>query len=395
MPAKHYANYPVVPGDTNDFVTVPKGTKGLAVWGPYQHLDPGRYDVTFEIVPLEFEDQDHACCVIDIAADVGKEILLQRSISVRHLVDCQNQITVTFDLLKSSRVEYRVAATGATSFRVGYRRLAYPIELRGQSSRIEQNPLYRENYDRIIVLEAGGVRFSMGQETLIARVNGLVVEVENSEDLQLLDEIFLSNEYNILPIRRSVAIDIGMNIGLASLAFACNPRVETVFAYEPFAAPFKRAIQHFRLNPDCSARVRPMNCGLADREEELEIRSNSGATIGVSIRGATSGNLERIRIRDAAQELGPKIDEASRRELGVVMKIDCEGSEFAIFESLKRASLFEKIDAFMIEWHRWWSADMTQANLIAPLQEAGFIVFDRTNPVNPHAGFLQAVRAAR
>ncbi len=34
----------------------------------------------------------------------------------------------------------------------------------------------------------------------------------------------------------------------------------------------------------------------------------------------------------------------------------------------------------------------TQADLIGPLTDAGFAVFDRTNPGDPHAGLLSAVR---
>ena len=184
-----------------------------------------------------------------------------------------------------------------------------------------------------------------------------------------------------------------MNVGFASLALAANPQIDRVFAYEPFAEPFKRAGENFRRNAALATKVQAANFGLADRNENLEVRSDPAATIGTSIRGMGSGRLERIGVRDAAAELGPKIEEAVARSLGVVIKVDCEGSEFAIFESLARASLFSKIDAFMIEWHKWWSATKTQADLIAPLRAAGFVVFDRSHPGNPHAGFLLAVRS--
>ena len=185
-----------------------------------------------------------------------------------------------------------------------------------------------------------------------------------------------------------------MNAGVASLALAKNPQVEAVFSFEPFAVPFRRAGDNFRRNPGLAAKIRAENFGLADRNQELTVRSDPAATIGVSIRGVQGGSPERIRIRDAASELGPILKDAAEHGLGVVMKMDCEGSEFAIFESLARGKLFDKIDAFMIEWHKWWSAEKTQADLIAPLREAGFFVFDRTHPGNPHAGLLLAVRAA-
>ncbi|MFB9952780.1 hypothetical protein ACFFP0_28370 [Rhizobium puerariae] len=57
--------------------------------------------------------------------------------------------------------------------------------------------------------------------------------------------------------------------------------------------------------------------------------------------------------------------------------------------------LRQAIDAMVIEWHKWWSKDRTQMDLIAPLIEAGFVVLDKTSSSNPHAGLLYAVRATR
>lgn len=395
MSQKPYTKFPTTEIDRKDFVVVPRNSHGLAVWGPYQLLEPGQYDVVFDIEPLEFERHEQSCCRIDVAADSGKEILFERNFSVGELFDRGCSVRTTFDLNKTALLEYRVGGTGHSSFRIGYNRRAHPVELRGQLLPLDKNAVYAGNIDRIILLERGGIDFAMDSDELIARVDGLVLEVRNAEDLQLLHEIFLIKEYNVVPPGRSIAIDIGMNVGVASLALARNSQVETVYAYEPFAAPFRRAARHFQRNSKLSAKIQPENFGLADRDDDRDVKSNSGATIGTSIRGTKSGDPERIRIRDAANELGPKIEEAVRRGLRVVVKVDCEGSEFAIFESLKRASLFDKIDAFMIEWHKWWSPEMTQADLIAPLSEAGFFVFDRTNPLNPHAGFMLAVRSAR
>ena len=394
MAKEHFAKFPVVRIDAKEFVTVPRNSSGFAVWGPYQLLEPGEYDVTFEIEPLEYDTREKACCRIDVAANSGKQVLLQQRLSVGDLIDRRGEVLTTFEVRETSRVEYRVGATGDVNFRVAYHRRAYPVALRGLPLPLDQNPLYAENSDRMIALEAGGIRFAADGGVLVAKVHGLDLEVQSVEDLQVLNEVFLANHYTVVLPRRSIAIDIGMNVGFASLALARNPDIETVFSYEPFATPFRRAARNFERNSGFSAKIHPTNCGLADRNEVLEIKSSPDTTISVSIRGVKTGELERIRIMDAAIELGPKLRQAVDRGLGVIMKVDCEGSEFAIFESLKRASLFDKIEAFMIEWHKWWSADKTQADLITPLHDAGFIVFDRTNPVNPHAGFLQAVRSA-
>ena len=94
-------------------------------------------------------------------------------------------------------------------------------------------------------------------------------------------------------------------------------------------------------------------------------------------------------------ELKGLVLDAKRSGFGVVVKVDCEGSEFPIFEALDRDELFDDIDAFIIEWHKWWSKEKTQHDLIKPLVKANYFVFDQTKVENPHAGMLLAVRATR
>ncbi len=395
MSSDQHARYPVLRSAGKQYVDVPRNAYGYIVWGPYQTLAPGDYEVAFEIQPLEFESESEACCKIDIAADFGNEILLQRDFSVGELLKANGKAEAIFSLKKPSVVEYRVFGINGAGFRVRYYRKARPIGSGGQPVRLWESEVYAQNYDQICLLERCGVEFRAGRDGLVAKADDIVLDVENAEDLQVIAEVFLAKEYNVLPPGRCIAIDIGMNVGVASLALAKNPQVEVVFAYEPFAAPFRRAALNFERNPQLSAKIQPFNVGLADRDEDLDVFSDPTSTIGVSIRGAASGRRERIQIKDAGEELRPHIENAAKRGLGVVVKVDCEGSEFAIFDSLTRESLLSKIDAFMIEWHKWWSSDKTQADLIAPLREAGFFVFDRTHPANPHAGLLLAIRSAR
>jgi hypothetical protein len=49
----------------------------------------------------------------------------------------------------------------------------------------------------------------------------------------------------------------------------------------------------------------------------------------------------------------------------------------------------------VIEWHKWWSKDKNQMTFFAPLLDVGFIVLDKTQLSDSHAGLCYAVRAAR
>ena len=65
------------------------------------------------------------------------------------------------------------------------------------------------------------------------------------------------------------------------------------------------------------------------------------------------------------------------------MKVDVEGSEFAIFDSLARKTLFEKIDAVVMEYHG------DRELLAGRLAENGFKIF---MPGRKTFGILYAVK---
>ena len=78
-----------------------------------------------------------------------------------------------------------------------------------------------------------------------------------------------------------------------------------------------------------------------------------GARSTVAVAGGVPTN---VSLKDAATMLRPVIEDAKARGLAVVVKVDCEGSEFAIFRSLAAAGLLSQIDAFMVEWHAMFEA---------------------------------------
>jgi FkbM family methyltransferase len=236
-----------------------------------------------------------------------------------------------------------------------------------------------------------GADFEVG-ERLIARYNNIRVNIDNTEDVQIFKEVFFGNEYRFVSPSDCVVIDIGMNVGMASLAFAANTRVQKVYAFEPFRGPYLRARRNFELNVELSKKIEVRNCGLSNRAEQLSVKSDELSSIGTSVKGTNSGRIETIDLRDASEELKDCFREAKERNLKIVCKVDCEGSEFPIFESLDKSGMFREIDAVVMEWHKTWSEDKNQGDLIGPLMKAEFLTFDRSNPANDQTGFLISVR---
>ena len=141
-----------------------------------------------------------------------------------------------------------------------------------------------------------GANFELGKR-IVARYNEIRIYIDSSEDINIFFEIFFTNEYTFISPSDCMVIDIGMNVGIASLAFAENAMVKEVHGFEPFLAPFLRAKQNFDLNPELSRKIKANNYGLSNKNEKLIVKSDDLSTIGTSIRGADEGRIETIEVR--------------------------------------------------------------------------------------------------
>lgn len=384
------------------FLRTKKSEAGAVVFGPYQLLGPGRYSVKFDIKPDEDADHNAVCCEIDVY--IHPRIIFARKLSVRELRESGGKMEVEFFVREHGRAEYRVISTGTAGLRVAYDgRLAAGIfddasELRflasGRATNEHAKRIFEQNYPSISFFSQFGLTCQVGNRVVAAK-DGVMVHVDAIEDMQLINEVFFMHIYNFSFPKNCIVIDVGMNVGMAALFFATMSHVEKVYGFEPFRAPYLRAMDNFQLNPILSMKIKTNNFGLSNKFEELDVLAEELQTIGTSIRGTGSGQHERIQVRDAGAELKELIADAAIRGIGVVIKIDCEGSEFPIFESILREDLLKGIDAMMIEWHKWWSKEKTQLDLMLPLTRAGFLVFDQTDPTNRFAGMLYAVKTGQ
>jgi len=384
------------------FIRTTDSDSGPVVFGPYHELGKGRYSVKFNIKPDDGAARDLICCRVDIAAEYGQTTISERMLSVGELRDSNNKIEVEFELPSPATVEYRVFATGTAGLRVDYDRKlnlfvdqTFDFSFLSAAKCASDNEVLRANYPRISYLARNGVEFAIDAQEIIATFGPLKLYVTSDEDVTLITDIFINNCYTAHFPRKCIAIDIGMNVGMASLAFAGNPMIERVYAFEPFAVPYGRALRNFELNSARSQKITPYNFGLSDCDANLEVLSQGQNTVGTSVRGLETGNKETIQLRDAARELKKLTADARRDGLGVFVKMDCEGSEFPIFEALEREDLLRSIDVIAMEWHLLWSKQKTQHDLIRPLVKSGFAVFDRTPVDDRFAGILLAVKSTQ
>ena len=108
-------------------------------------------------------------------------------------------------------------------------------------------------------------------EDVVLDIDGVHIYARRADDLFFVEEVYFSNTYNICTVDDICAIDIGMNVGLATLYLARKPNVKEVHSFEPFGETFERGVANIRLNSDLARKISTYNVGLGGKDEELTI----------------------------------------------------------------------------------------------------------------------------
>ncbi len=227
-----------------------------------------------------------------------------------------------------------------------------------------------------LVREAKAIFTAAGGEVFI-EVQGVRLRLDNWEELFIAAEIFAESIYNLKLGRPFVAIDIGMNVGTASLFFARNQNCQAVYSFEPFPKTLSKARVNLSLNPSFSGKIQATAKGVASRqfETELDYMEEFKGSVGMNglpeyiNPGRLASQVEKVRVEFLActgviSEIASKHPDTLR-----ICKVDCEGAEYEILEALARANQLSQIDCFMIEWHLKGAAPLE-----ALLMKHGFTV---------------------
>lgn len=228
------------------------------------------------------------------------------------------------------------------------------------------------------------------KDEVMANVDDCNLYINSKEEIQLLNEVFAEHMYDIELPYQSIVLDIGMNIADTALYFASKKNVDLVRGYEPFKPTFEKALRNLELNPGLTSKIEAYNYGLSNREDNLECRystEHKGST-GISCilwyGEITDITKERIKIKPAADEVRRAKNDFP--DHGLVLKVDCEGSEFEIIESLNKEKLLDQIDVILLEWH-----EKSPQVIVDALLKSGFVIFKKNN-FNSHIGMLYAFR---
>jgi FkbM family methyltransferase len=373
------------------YIRTKPGAFGHSIYGPYEPLGEGGYVVEYaiKIAPGHEAPAGTLCAIVDVAQNLSH--VLARVFVFEEDIREDRPFEIYFNADHNlENVEYRVYVNGVVPLLIADRpNVRKLVEPAAKYEPTTSSAFFNANSERASAPFYHGIGIRITGPDIIFTTSGVSFLGRCVDDLNFIGEIFSNNTYNILLPGSSCLIDVGMNIGLTSLRLSTYSTIEEIHAFEPFKSTFDRAAANVALNPASAAKIHMRNVGLLDKDGEIEVRVNSQDSGSNSVWASGDGEAVRVTVLDAATTLRPIIDAAKAKGLLVVMKVDCEGAEFAIFKSLRAAGLLEQISAFMVELHAGWGA---AAEVTGPLTEAGFSVIDLTPRIGN--GMFYAVKTS-
>jgi FkbM family methyltransferase len=196
-------------------------------------------------------------------------------------------------------------------------------------------------------------------------------------------EVFALRAYDVpgvmwTQVRRIV--DVGANVGAATLWFAREAPTATVVAVEPASRTSSTLSHNIRANR-LQGRVRVVAAALAGRSGGVELEQ-AGPSVSRRTREPPTGSVEQV----PALSLEDLLNRCALPEVDL-LKLDCEGAEFDALLSTTDPVL-RRNRVIVGEYH---SKNRTELErLISRLQKAGF---DASSWGNDSVGLFEAVRA--
>jgi len=230
--------------------------------------------------------------------------------------------------------------------------------------------------------------FGNENERIFIKINDLKLFITTAQEFSIIYEIFALQCYNYLTRKSSVVIDIGFNVGYASLFFAQNPDIVKIYSYEPFSNTYKNGLLNISANPSISDKIMPFNYGVSDNNQSLLIGysdtlkgHNTIVDQNSNVKYDLKERIETIDIKDIISDV-----KRNHPQHDIIAKIDCEGNEYAILEKLHSCEQIKYLKVIMIEWHHKGATPITEI-----LKRNNFEIFSVDS--KGHIGLIYAINS--
>lgn len=167
--------------------------------------------------------------------------------------------------------------------------------------------------------------------------------------------------------KKDVIIDVGMNIGDSAIYYLNKDDTAKVYGFEPFEQTFKLAKENIERNHFEKSRYEIFQYGLSDHDERKKIFYHPEISIMLS----TDDKMSVLELRDyerthccsletTLKEVDVEVRKASdiirkiimmHQDKNIVLKLDCEGEEYAILEDLDKENILGMMHYVTLEWH--------------------------------------------
>jgi len=202
-------------------------------------------------------------------------------------------------------------------------------------------------------------------------------------DLMALTNVWLIQEYlndEFSIENNDIVLDIGGHIGLFALFASQFCKKGKIFCFEPVKENYDILLENLELNS--VKNIIPFNLAVYDDSKKIKMYLNDDdAGHSVVLPSSKSIQTDSISLKKIFDD--NKIDHCH------FAKIDCEGSEYSIMDTLP-AEYLKRIDKMAIEYHFVDSKPELAKNLISKIESADFHVRKKSHYND--MGFLYARR---
>ncbi len=216
----------------------------------------------------------------------------------------------------------------------------------------------------------------------------IVLNLRNEGDYAIANELFLDNQYrfcdDVIKKAKDCVIDIGGHLGFFSLYASLLNSDVPIYAFEPHIGNYE--ILKKNLKDNRIKNVYPKQLAVSDKVEQTELKISKEDLNHALINPLEpTGEVQIVQTTTLERIF-------SKNGLGHVslIKIDCEGAEFALLYATPDP-IFDKVSNIFLEYHDWIEGENSD-ELKRFLEGKGFKVEKYPNGKIKELGFLWCKR---